>query len=234
MTEPSSPVERPGDGTIGHLEETATIEYRHEVVRKAIHMCSLSIPIIYYFISRGQALTLLLPLTLGFLIVDIARHYSSTVSRWFYRWFGWLLRKHEQDGSSKRLSGATNVLLSACFCVLVFPKIITINAFAILIVSDTTSALIGRRFGKKKFFKKSLEGSLAFLVSALVVIAVAPKVDYGITEYAIGAFAAAVGAIVEATSGLIDDNISIPISIGFTMWLLYWLILPSADLFRLV
>ncbi len=222
----------PSDSAVGHLQDNATIEYKNEVVRKAIHMCSLSIPIIYYFISKEQALWLLIPITSTFLVIDVARHYSEIISRWFYSWFRWLLRKHEQDGSSKRLSGATNVLLSACFCVLVFPKIITINAFAILIVSDTTSALIGRRFGKQRFFKKSLEGSLAFFISALIVVLIAPKVERLGMEYAIGAFASAVGAIVEALSGLIDDNISIPISIGFTMWLLYWLLLPGMDLFR--
>jgi dolichol kinase len=229
----SSPVMPSDDSTVGHLEDTATIEYKHELVRKAIHMCSLSIPIIYYFLSKEQALWILIPLTAAFLAVDIARHYSEIISRWFYGWFGWLLRKHEQGGSAKRLSGATNVLLSACFCVLVFPKIITINAFAILIVSDTTSALIGRRFGKKRFFRKSLEGSLAFFFSAIVVILLAPKVDRLAMEYVIGAFACAVGAIVEAMSSLIDDNIAVPISIGFMMWLLYWFFLPTVDLFRL-
>lgn len=231
---PLSPLHPSSDAGVAHLEDNATIEYKHELVRKAIHMCSLSIPIIYYFLSKAQALWLLIPITAAFLAVDIARHHFELVSRWFYRWFSWLLRKHEQDGSSKRLSGATNVLLSACFCVLVFPKIITINAFSILIVSDTTSALIGRRFGKRRFFKKSLEGSLAFFVSAVIVVLIAPKLENSPLEYAIGTFASAVGAIVEAASGVIDDNISIPISIGFTMWLLYGLLLPSLDLFRLV
>lgn len=230
---PHSPEDPASQSLVGHLESNATIEYKHELVRKAIHMCSLSIPIIYYFLTKEQALWLLLPLTGVFLVIDIARHYSETISRWFYSWFGWLLRKHEQSGSSKRLSGATNVLLSACFCVLVFPKIIAVNAFAILIVSDTTSALIGRRFGRKRFFNKSLEGSLAFFFSAVVVILIAPKVERLALEYVIGAFASAVGAVVEALSGLIDDNISIPISIGFTMWLLYWFFLPGLDLFRL-
>lgn len=230
----SSSAEGPAsNGVIAHLEDTATIEYKHELVRKAIHMCSLSIPIVYYFLTKEQALFILLPLTVSFLVVDIARYYSDVVSRWFYSWFGWLLRKHEQQGSAKQLSGATNVLLSACFCVLVFPKIITVNAFAVLIVSDTTSALIGRRFGKHRFFKKSLEGSLAFFFSAVLVILLAPKVERLPIEYGIGAAACAIGAVVEAVSGLIDDNISIPISIGFTMWFLYWLFLPTVDLFRL-
>jgi dolichol kinase len=232
MTHPST-MEPGGDGSIEQLEHTATIEYKHELVRKAIHMCSLSIPIIYYFITKEQALKLLAPVMLVFLAVDIARHYSEVVSRWFYESFGWLLRRHEQAGAAKRLSGATNVLLSACFCVLVFPKIITINAFAVLIISDTTSALIGRRFGKKGFLRKSLVGSIAFFVSAVAVIAVAPKIAGIPAEYAIGACACAVGTVVEAASVRIDDNLSIPISIGLTMWLLYAWVIPSLDLFRL-
>jgi dolichol kinase len=228
------PADPTDDTAVGHLDDNATIEYKHELVRKAIHMCSLSIPIIYYYISKEQALWLLVPLTAAFFVVDVTRHYSEIVSRWFYSWFGWLLRKHEQGGSTKRLSGATNVLLSACFCVLVFPKVIAVSAFAILIVSDTTSALIGRRFGKRRFFKKSLVGSLAFFFSALVVVLLSPKIEKLGMEYAIGALASVVGAIVEAISGTIDDNISIPISIGFTMWLLYLVLLPGVDLFQLV
>jgi dolichol kinase len=230
----SSRTELSRDNSVGHLEQSATIEYRHELVRKAIHLCSLSIPIVYYFITREQALWILVPMTISFFVIDVARFYSTIVSRWFYLWFGWLLRRHEQDTATKRLSGATNVLISACFCVLIFPKVITINAFAILIVSDTTSALIGRRFGKRPFFGKSVEGSFAFFVSAVIVVLVAPKVERLLAEYFLAIVACAVGAVVEAASGKIDDNISIPLSVGITMWLLYLLFLPTLDLSHLV
>jgi hypothetical protein len=40
-----------------------------------------------------------------------------------------------------------------------------------------------------------------------------------------------VGAIIENISfGFADDNLSIPISIGFTMWGLYLLLLPNMSL----
>jgi len=215
------------------LEKAATINYRSEVIRKGIHLCSLSIPLIYFFITRSMALTLLLPLTAAFITVDLSRYYIPAVSRWFYRWFGWLLRQHEQDDGRKRLNGASNVLISATLSVFLFPKIIAINAFAILIISDTTSALIGRRFGKRRFFGKSLEGSLAFFLSAVLVVLVAPKIQYLPTEYAIGIAAAAIGALVEAASVRIDDNLSIPISIGLSLWGLYALVLPTLNLYAL-
>lgn len=216
------------------LHSKATIDYRSEFVRKLIHLCSLSIPTIYYFISKQFALGLLVPMFLAFFLVDLARFYHEGTQAWFYRWFGWLLRKHEADSNTKRLTGATNILFSAIVCVLIFPKIITINAFAILIISDITSALIGRRFGKRRLFQKSLEGTTGFFVSAVVVVMLAPKVEGLPLEYAIGIIAAAVGAVVEAASTKIDDNISVPLAIGFVLWGLYALILPTVNLYALV
>jgi dolichol kinase len=216
------------------LDHNATIGYRNELARKGIHLFSLSIPIIYFFISKQSALYLLLPITAGFIIVDTARYYFPPVARWFYSWFGWLLRRHETDTAKKRLNGASNVLIAASLSVLLFPKIIAINAFTILIVSDTTSALIGRRFGRHRFLAKSLEGSLAFFISAVIVIFIVPKIDRLPMEYIIGVVAAAIGTVVEASSVKIDDNLSIPISVGLTLWALYYLFLPAVDLLKLI
>jgi dolichol kinase len=117
---------------------------------------------------------------------------------------------------------------------LIFPKIIFVNAFAILILSDITAALVGRRFGRRRFFYKSLEGAFGFFIAALVVVSLAPKVEGQALEYLIGIFAAAVGAVAESLSFKIDDNITVPLSIGFVMWALYALLLPGISLFKIV
>ena len=106
-----------------------------------------------------------------------------------------------------------------------------LTAFTILIVSDTFAALIGRKFGRKKFMRKSVEGSTAFFIFALFVIAFTPKVEYSMTEYLIGIIAAIVGTVVEASSWNIDDNLSIPLSVGVVMWGLYFVFYPSINLF---
>jgi dolichol kinase len=216
------------------LHAKATIDYKSEFIRKLIHLCSLSIPTIYYFISRELALELLVPMFLAFLVVDLARFYHEPTQAWFYRWFGWLLRRHESDSKSKRLTGATNILFSAIVCVLIFPKIIAVNAFAILIISDITSALVGRRFGKHRFFRKSLEGATGFLVSAVVVVLLAPKIEGIPMEYVVGVIAAAAGAVTESLSTTVDDNISVPLVIGFVLWTLYTFLLPQINLFALI
>jgi len=214
------------------LDQTATIQYKNELVRKAIHLFSLSIPVIYFFISKQLALFLLVPITAAFIVIDVARFYIPPVAKWFYKWFGWLLRQRETDIQNKRLNGASNVLVSALLCVLFFPKVIAINAFTILIISDTTAALIGRRFGRHRFLAKSLEGSLAFFVSAVLVVLVAPKIDQLPMEYIIGFIAAAIGTVMEALPVKIDDNLLIPLSVGLTLWALYIWFLPAVNLMR--
>ena len=207
--------------------------YSGELARKAIHLCSLSIPIFYSFASKSTVLTILAPLALVFGLTDLARLLSPTLRELYHDWFGWLLRAHEKDQQEKRLNGATYVLLSATLGILIFPKVIFITAFAILIVSDTVAALIGRKFGRHPFMKKSLEGTLAFLVSAVVVVLLSPKVGYLPAEYAIGIAAALLGAVVESTSISVDDNLTIPLSIGIAMWLMYGIFLPAINVFAL-
>lgn len=206
------------------------IDYKAEIFRKSIHLCSLSIPIVYYFISREKALILLVPITLVFLVVDLLRHFHPPTAKIFYEAFGWMLRSHEHDQRKRRLSGATHVLISATLCVLIFPKLITITSFAILIISDSAAALVGRRFGRRKFLRKSFEGSAAFFCTALIVITATPKVSSEVGEYVIAAVAAAVATVIEAMSVGIDDNLSIPFSVGIVMWALYGVFYPSLNL----
>lgn len=208
-----------------------TINYRDEVVRKLIHLCSLSIPIVYYFVSQKTGVIVLSILTLAALLLDLARYYSNHAGRIFYSVFGFLLREHEVDTSKKNLNGATYVLLSALICVIVFPKVIFITAFSVLIISDSIAALVGRKFGTHKFLSKSLEGTLAFFVSGMIVVLFTPKVEYVLGEYIIGIIGVAIGAIAENISfGFADDNMAIPLSIGITMWLLYIVIMPNLQL----
>ncbi len=211
--------------------DNATINYRDEVVRKLIHLCSLSIPVIYYYIPRIAAIYILSFMTIVALVLDVGRYFLPKMAKLFYLFFGFMLRKHEMDHKKRNLNGATYVLISALACVIIFPKVLFVTAFAILIISDSTAALLGRRYGKHKFLAKSLEGTIAFFISAAIVVVFSPKVAYLPAEYIIGFIAAGVGAIAENISyGWADDNLTIPLSIGFTMWGLYLLLLPGLDL----
>ena len=102
--------------------DRATIDYKSEILRKAIHLFSLSIPIVYYFITKELALRILVPLTIFSLLLDYGRYYSKPLAEIINKIFGIIMRKHEFDSKKKNLNGATYVLISAVIVVLIFPK----------------------------------------------------------------------------------------------------------------
>ncbi len=215
---------------MNHIDR-GTIDYKDELVRKLIHLTSMLIPIIYYFIPKLDALVILGGLVIFAMTLDLSRYFSPQIAKVFYKMFGFLLRKHEIDNEKKNLNGATYVLISAFIGVFIFPKVIFIAAFSILIVGDSMAALIGRKYGKNKFIFKSLEGTLAFFISSCIVILFAPKIGFFPEEYLIGFIVAFIGAFTENISyKFVDDNLSIPFAVGFSLWLLYAIFLPGHEL----
>jgi dolichol kinase len=212
-----------GPDSAPETAQQGQISFTSELIRKCVHLASLTIPIVYYYIHRETALLFLVPMVLFSIGIDVGRYHIPAIHRMVEKLFDKILRPHERNAGL--LSGATYVLISALICVAVFPKLITVTAFSILIVSDSASAILGRKFGKHRFLDKSLEGTLAFFVSAWLVVLITPKAGPMPVEYIIGAFAAIVGGVAEAASVSlhVDDNFSIPVSIGLTMWGLYWL-----------
>ncbi len=203
------------------LEES--IPYQQEVLRKGIHMMSLNIPIIYIFVTKTFALSILIPMCLVFVTIDILSKKNAVVRSLIEKHFGGMLRKHERKKNKLILNGASWVLISAVITVLVFPKIIAVVGFTILIISDIAAALIGRKFGKTKLFNKSLEGTMAFVLSAMIVVLIYGVVLNGnMLFYIAGFFGAIVGGIVEAYSKRlkVDDNLSIPTTVGIVMLLI--------------
>lgn len=203
------------------MQKNQQISYFQEILRKSIHLCSLTIPIVYSFVTKETGLLILLPLTLIVLLGDIARRFSPGIRTLVNRYFGQMMRPHELDSSRFLLNGATYVLMSASLCVLVFPKIIAITAFSILIVSDIAAALIGRRYGRRPFLDKSLVGTLAFIFSGIIVVLFITLLTSAPWQFiVIGGIGTVVGGVIEAASIRLrmDDNFSIPISIGLTMW----------------
>lgn len=130
------------------IQEISKDTFKTELVRKSIHLCSLSMPIIYYFINRETALLVIIPATFLLLSLDLLRYYSKFISKLWLDLFGFILRKHETTENKKTLTGGTYVLVSASICVLFFPKVLAITSFAILIISDISAALIGKKIRK--------------------------------------------------------------------------------------
>ncbi len=207
------------------MQRPDDISLQSELVRKAIHLLSLSIPLGYVFVSQRTALTILIPLMVAFVTVDVLMHYVVPVRRLVLSVFGFLLRPHELETRRLLLNGASYVFISACLCIALFPKIIAVTAFAILILSDIASALVGKLWGRHRFLDKSAEGSAAFLLTAwLVVGALGAWFQAPWSYFLAGFLGACAGTLAEAASIRLrmDDNLSIPLSIGIVMWGVAW------------
>jgi dolichol kinase len=194
---------------------TGEIPFSQELWRKATHIGALVIPGGYFVLglSRSQMLLIMIPIALTMVLIDIAR-----LRRWAF-WSkvaapigGRMIRGHEEAGD---FTGATYILVSVCLTVAMYTKPIAIAALMFIIVGDTLAALIGRRFGRHRFGRKSVEGSLACLAGTVLVAVFTPNL-----ALAVALAGAVVAAITEALSTRIDDNISVPIVSGLVMTLL--------------
>ena len=144
------------------------IQFNAEVARKTIHLSSLWIPALYLYSSKETMLLILLPLALLALTIDLSRRFVPKLNNLVNHFIGHVMRHEEKDLFA--VSGATNMLIAASLTISLFSQEIAIIALTILMISDSCAALIGRKFGKIHLVgKKSLEGSLGFAVSAIMV-----------------------------------------------------------------
>ena len=113
-----------------------------------------------------------------------------------------------RDFEVNSFTGASYVLLSSCIIIYILPKNIAILSLLIMTISDSFASLIGRRYGKIKLFNKTLEGTLAFFLSSILIIILMPGII--LIPALIGVL---VSTMVESSSFLgIDDNLSVPLS----------------------
>jgi len=183
-----------------------------EIRRKIVHLATLAIPIGYILTSEETVLIFLIPLFIGLLLVDLLRHYHSGLASLFRKYFfGKVLREEEKP----TLMGSTYFLFSSLLTILLFPKSIAIACLLILTISDTCAALVGKGIGKISIFEKTLEGSIAFFLSSLLIVWVYPNLN----RFS-GSLAALGATLVEILPIKVDDNLTIPLVTGAIMFFL--------------
>lgn len=201
------------------MSDKSNITYKQELLRKSIHLMSLSIPISYIFLTKETMLYIFIPFAIAITLFDILSQRVKFFTKLLLTFFRKMLRPHELRGE-RSFNGATWVIISAAICVAIFPKVIMITGFTILIISDIFAALIGRKYGKRPLFDKSWEGTSSFIISAMLIVFIYYNLFSLPNSYLVaGVVAAIVGGFVEAVSNVakVDDNFSIPISVGIVM-----------------
>lgn len=196
------------------------ISYNSEIKRKLIHLSSLWIPLVIFVLPMNYTVTLFAVILIGLLIFELLRHQNHGLSRLVSRFFTPIMRPQELC-NPYCLTGATYVLISALLCTLIFPTPVAVTALSIMLVADTAASLIGRRYGTTMIMGKSIEGSCAFLVTAIATSVIVGQIFQAQQSFYFSAIAASVAATaVELISSRLnlDDNLSVPLAAGGVMY----------------
>lgn len=191
-----------------------------EILRKAIHISSLWMPMFIFFADRIISVTLFAVL----LLLNVAIEYAAfqkipLFGNLFRKLFIKTLRGKEISRTKFVASGSIYVLLSALIVSICFSPKAAAAAMSVMLVADSCAALVGKFFGSIRFANnKSLEGTFAFFVSSLcVLVLLYQNVSPGLLVAT--ALVATLTEFFEKNLG-IDDNLAIPLVSGFLLNLL--------------
>jgi dolichol kinase len=130
-----------------------------------------------------------------------------------------LVRAEEEVRESAMIPYAIAVLLT----ILAVPKPAALIAIYTLAVADPLAAVVGIRWGRRRIARnRSLEGSLAFFGATLVIVGLVLANATDAPAFRVAAAAVAIALAAAACELLpvrIDDNLTIPLFVGFTTWI---------------
>lgn len=182
----------------------ATSEYW----RKACHsFAGLSISLAYLWLPKDIFSCLFFPAAAIYIIIELAR----LKIKWIERIYLLAAKNFLRDEEYSRPSAAFYFFVGSALTILLFPKQIAVGALIVLALSDTLAALVGRRYGKYRIWNKTLEGSMAFFISAWLILTL-----YFGCEPLKHLMPALAGTLAELLPCPINDNLLIPLVIGLS------------------
>jgi dolichol kinase len=214
----------PGDGPHAGASDPfgplRSEQWLTEARRKAIHLMAFVLPldmlleIVPWPHGKAQWRWLLLSVVLLAVAIDVIRVHHGRARRFFREFFGGMIREHEQFN----LLGSTYLVIAALLAVEIFPRPIAAAALGFTVLGDGFAAIIGKAWGRTRFFHKSLEGALGGLVPCVAwgaFLSLRGDLPWEVTMA--GALAA---SLVEFLPIPLDDNLGMTLFAGYVMkWL---------------
>ncbi|MDD5674730.1 MAG: hypothetical protein PHC61_11240 [Chitinivibrionales bacterium] len=211
---------------------------KEEIQRKILHcFTGTLVPgaifyLPFYKLLPMRAIILIIALFLAAsLMIELARVRVPIVQKFFYKWFGHMLRPEEKY----KITGSTYIAASALICALLFhrhPDIIAM-ALCLFVLGDAIAAIVGISIGRIKIGKKSLEGSLAcFVLCMILFVAVFPFVPHlldtwtGHIPFVTALIVALLVTVLElfplklSKTITLNDNLTVPVIAGLALLIL--------------
>ena len=186
---------------------------KSEFARKAIHLSNAIIPLSYYYFlpDKVDMIIVLASFIIFCFFIEVYRKNNHKLSRFFSNWFEFMMRDKEKKGE---ITGATWVFVGALFTILLVPDPFNIISLLFLSFGDTFAAIAGRKFPYIKLGRKTLSGSIAGFFACL---AIGLLIDFSVT-YEIIILGAFMAMFIEILPLPVNDNVSIPIFSGLSMY----------------
>ncbi len=185
----------------------------HKPIRSLWHLLGgLFLPAIYYFTSKKVSLIIFGIFFLFFFFADFLRLRYPRLNEWTFKHLRTIIKEEERNS----FSGNPYYIAGAFLSVLLFEKEIAMASLCFVACGDLAASIVGKRYGRIKIKKKSLEGGLGFFLACLlmgiILLVLRLKLSFGILL--IGALTA---SIVELFSPGRKDNLTIPLFSGLIM-----------------
>jgi acyl phosphate:glycerol-3-phosphate acyltransferase len=181
--------------------------------RKFFHLLGgLGLLSLYFLVGRNRALGLYGVLGVLVLAFEVARLRVPAVNRFIYSHFRSFIRENEEH----RLTGTVPYILGVGISFWALSTPAAAASVCFLACGDVAATTVGQRFGKTKIGNKSLEGTAAFVVAALLAGFFLSLAGIGLPIWII-TLGALVAAGVELLPLPVNDNLTIPVLAGAAM-----------------
>jgi len=195
------------------------LDYKYELKRKKIHLLSFFIPL-FYIIAPSYIYIFISIIVFITLSIDFLRlsNPKSNLNFFYNNYLKNVSRSYELNN----LLSATILVLISAFIIFLFDKNTAIIGISLASISDSFAAIIGMRYGQiKTFHNKTLEGFVAFFISALFVVGWLNffiNINIDIIYIIIICF---ISSIIESITPTKYDNISVPLGTSLLLSLFY-------------
>lgn len=207
---------------------------REEIRRKLLHLFALLMPLAIFYAPKWSWPWLLVPgilfvLFASSIVIEALRFKVPFIQKIVLSLFGSMMRKEEHA----IVSGWTWVIGAAFLCSILFSNrpYVSFIALTLFIIGDAVAALVGIGIGRIKIGKKTLEGSIACLLTCVLLFyAVFPFIPDLLSAWGISRFPVKIILITSFVITLfelvplkispkitINDNLAVPIIAGYTM-----------------
>ncbi len=187
--------------------------------RKLYHVLNSSMVPVYYWWNpfdlplatvRLHVLIALAAAFLFFITFDLLRLNVRSFNDWILARFSFIIRQAE----AKRLTGATYMCPAFFAVTWFFDWRIAVASMLFISIGDTAAEVAGRFFGRHKIerFHKSWEGTFGFFLATFPIAWIL------LGDWRVAAVGAAVGALTELVTTVLDDNFTVPIGSALALW----------------